>query len=109
MTEWSDPRRWTGVCPELARRFAWDVWAVRCAFLLAFVIQPLFAILAYLALALFLPRNGMAPVTDSLGSLDLGAGPSRKDPAEAERAARNARIEELERRFRELESEETQH
>lgn len=91
MRDWTDPHCWTGVCPELARRFGFDVWAVRIAFLLVLFLKPMFAIVAYVLLAIFLPR------------------PERDRPRTRLRSAslseREARIADLERRFRDLERE----
>lgn len=93
MSDWNDPNRWLGVCPELARRFGWDVWAIRAVFVIALLVAPLWAIGAYLLLALLLPRP------ETRGSRITG-GPAFRSDALRER---ERRIADLERRFRDLE------
>ena len=84
-----------GVCAGIAGRFGWNVWALRAVFVLFLIFKTIWAVLAYAALAVVLlvldgsrPRRGEAP-----GGLES-----------PELAGRNARIAELERKFREMES-----
>lgn len=79
-----------GVCAGLARRLGWNAWALRAVFIIGLFIQTIATGLVYLLLALLLPRfgGGSAP-EPKLKSSELGA--------------RSRRIEELERKFRDLE------
>jgi phage shock protein PspC (stress-responsive transcriptional regulator) len=81
-----------GVCAGVARTFGWNVWALRALFVIFLLVKTLWAVLAYAALALLFqlrPSPGDARDPDDLGSPEL--------------AARNRRIAELEKRFRDLE------
>ena len=83
-----------GVSAEIARRLGWNVWAVRGLFVLGLVVQTLATIVIYAVLAVVMrcmaggaDRKSAPPA--GLGSPDL--------------AERGKRIEELERRFKDLE------
>lgn len=83
-----------GVCAELSRRLGWNVWAIRGLFVLGLLIQTLATGVVYLVLALAMHFLGGGADRKSappggLGSPDL--------------ADRGRRIEELERKFRDLE------
>lgn len=83
-----------GVAAELARRLRWNVWAVRLLWVVGLVIQPLAVGVAYLVAAFvvaWLLPSGDAAVADD---------ETLRSDALSERARR---IEELERRFRDLE------
>ena len=83
-----------GVCAGIARALDWNVWALRGLFVLFLLIKTLWAIAAYavLALLIFLLDGGRRATSgeDRLESPEL--------------AERSRRIEELERRFRDLEN-----
>jgi len=81
-----------GVCAGISRSFKWNVWVIRALFVGFLAIKTLLAILVYLGIAL-------------LQSLTAGRNASTKQPglASPELADRDARIAELDRRFRELE------
>ena len=81
-----------GVCAGTARAFGWNVWALRALFVIFLLVKTLWAVLAYAALALlfhFRPEPGGRRSEKDLGSPEL--------------AARNRRIADLEKRFRDLE------
>jgi phage shock protein PspC (stress-responsive transcriptional regulator) len=85
-----------GVCAGLARRLGWNAWALRALFVVFLFVQTIATGVVYVLLALLLPRFGGrsaegTPESDKLKSSELGA--------------RGKRIEELERKFRELERE----
>lgn len=84
-----------GVCAGIAGRLGWNVWALRAVFVAFLIFKTIWAVLAYAALAVIFqlldggrPRRGEPP-----GGLES-----------PELADRNARIAELERRFREMEN-----
>lgn len=84
-----------GVCAEIAARLGWNVWALRALLVALLLIKTLWAIGAYIVLAVIFRvldagSSGGHKPPDSLGSPEL--------------ARRNQRIHELERRFRILES-----
>lgn len=84
-----------GACAGLARTFGWNVWALRALFVIFLLVKTVWAVLAYLALALAVylingARPGRSKSTGGLESPEL--------------AGRNRRIGELERRFEELDS-----
>jgi phage shock protein PspC (stress-responsive transcriptional regulator) len=83
-----------GVCAGIARALNWNVWVLRGLFVLFLLIKTLWAVAAYAALALTLflvdGRRREASGEDRLESPEL--------------ADRSRRIEELERRFRDLEN-----
>ena len=83
-----------GVCAGIAGRLGWNTWALRLLFVLGLLIKPVPTGLVYLVLAFLVPRIA-----------------SRQSPAEPEPglaseelSARNQRIADLERRFRDLEA-----
>ncbi len=81
-----------GVCAALAQRLGWSVWALRALFVLGLFIQAIGTGVVYILLAVLLPIFQ-----------------HQQDPGTAlkadELSARNRRINELERRFREMERE----
>jgi phage shock protein PspC (stress-responsive transcriptional regulator) len=85
-----------GVCAGIARTFNWNVWALRALFVIFLLIKTVWAVIAYAVLALAF--HFMDDVF-----------PARKKEAEGlsspELSERSDRIADLERRFRELESE----
>lgn len=80
-----------GVCSGIAQRLGWNAWALRALFVIGLFVQTIATGVIYLLLALVVPRltGGAAPVEERLESPEL--------------STRNERIEELERRFREME------
>jgi phage shock protein PspC (stress-responsive transcriptional regulator) len=87
-----------GVCAAIAQPFKWNVWALRALFLGFLIIKTWLAVLVYAGLALLqylmgndwdFWRKSTGPVDDELVSPEL--------------SRRKERIDELERRFRELE------
>ena len=83
-----------GVCASLAQRLGWNTWAVRGLAVMGLFIHALATGGIYLLLAVLMPVLG-APTEraedERLSSPELGG--------------RQARIDELERRFRDLEKE----
>ncbi len=79
-----------GVCATLAHRLGWSVWALRALFVLGLFIQAIVTGVVYILLAVLLPKFQ-----------------HEQDPRPALKADelrdRNRRINELERRFREME------
>ncbi len=88
-----------GVCAGMARRFQWNVWLVRMAWVLLALITLKIALLAYLILALVLPTTDRSPHSgaDEAGVIDGEA--RRITPANAS----SLRVQRLEEEFRELE------
>jgi phage shock protein PspC (stress-responsive transcriptional regulator) len=83
-----------GVCAGIARTFNWNVWALRALFVVFLLIKTLWAIAAYAVLALLFYFAGR----------DWPGRPKRRSGLQSpELAGRSRRIEELERRFEELE------
>ena len=83
-----------GVCAGIARAFDWNVWVLRALFAAFLLIETLWAVVAYAALALlFHFSNGQREHKQSTEGL---SSPELSD--------RNRRIEELEKRFRDLEN-----
>jgi phage shock protein PspC (stress-responsive transcriptional regulator) len=84
-----------GVCAGIARTFNWNVWVLRALFIAFLLVKTLWAVVAYVALALIF-------------NLRENHWPGRSGPKEGlaspELADRGERIAELERRFRELEN-----
>lgn len=85
-----------GVCAGVARRLGWNVWALRVLFVVFLLIKTLWAIAAYAVLALALHLLGEWPGKERPRAGGEGGLVS------PELAARNRRIAELERRFRDL-------
>ena len=84
-----------GVAAALAQRLGWNVWAIRALWLLGLVVQPVAVGIAYLVAAVVIGWL-LAPASDDAPG----------DGLEAEELSDRARrIEDLERRFRELERE----
>lgn len=81
-----------GVCAGLARRLGWNAWAIRALFVFGLFFQTIATGVVYILLALLLPRFG---------------GDSKPEPTlkSGELGGRSQRIEELERKFREMERE----
>jgi len=83
-----------GVCAGIAGRLGWNTWALRLLFVLGLLIKPVPTGLVYLALALLMPcvmrRSSATAEEPGLESVEL--------------SARNQRIADLERRFRDLEA-----
>ncbi|MDX1459440.1 MAG: PspC domain-containing protein [Xanthomonadales bacterium] len=86
-----------GVCAWVARRFGWSAWALRALFVLGLLIEPITTGIVYLVLAFVLPR---IPQTGQTESRRAHGGDGL---ASESLRARNARIADLERRFRNLE------
>jgi phage shock protein PspC (stress-responsive transcriptional regulator) len=86
-----------GVCAGAARKLGWNVWALRALFVAFLLVKTLWAIAAYaaLALAMYLLGDGWPGKAPRQAGSDGGL----ESP---ELAARNRRIAELERRFRDL-------
>ena len=82
-----------GVCARIAGRFGWNVWALRVVFIAFLLLKTLWALVVYAVLALAFHLFDGQRADKSGGGLES-----------PELADRNARIAELERRFRELES-----
>ena len=82
-----------GVCAGIARSLNWNVWVLRALFLAFLLVKTLWAIVAYALLALAF----------HLGREWAGGQGGRNGLRSPELSRRNERIEELERRFRELE------
>ena len=84
-----------GACAGLARTLGWNVWAIRALFVIFLLVKTVWAVLAYLALALavYLLDGAWPGQRKSTGGLES-----------PELADRNRRIEELERRFEELDN-----
>jgi phage shock protein PspC (stress-responsive transcriptional regulator) len=84
-----------GVCSGIARAFGWNAWVLRGLFVLFLLVKTLWAVVAYAVLALAF-HFGREYREQRHGS------PGLESP---ELSERNRRIEELERRFRDLEQE----
>lgn len=79
-----------GVCAGLGQRLGWNPWALRALFVIGLFVQTIATGAVYVLLALVVPRfAGSAPQERGLSAPELGS--------------RNARIADLERRFREME------
>jgi len=86
-----------GVCAGIARTFDWNVWVLRALFVAFLLIKTLWAVVAYAVLALiFHLYEEQWP----------GRSKSREGLASPELSERGERIADLERRFREMESQE---
>ncbi|MBT8062498.1 MAG: PspC domain-containing protein [Gammaproteobacteria bacterium] len=83
-----------GVCAGIAERLGWNTWALRLLFVLGLLIKPIPTGLVYLALAFLVPRVA-GRKNESTPEPGL---------ASEELSARNQRIADLERRFRDLEA-----
>ena len=82
-----------GVCAGIAQAFKWNVWVLRALFVAFLLIKTLWAVVAYAALALLFhfgnEHRERRHVKEGLASPEL--------------SDRNRRIEELEKRFRDME------
>lgn len=82
-----------GVCAGIAQAFNWNVWVLRALFVAFLLVKTLWAVLAYAALALLfhfgIEHREKRKAKDGLASPEL--------------SERNRRIEELEKRFHDLE------
>jgi phage shock protein PspC (stress-responsive transcriptional regulator) len=83
-----------GVCAGIARTFHWNVWVLRALFIGFLLVKTLWALIAYAALALAFHFTGEHRPRKGTGSEGL---------VSTELSARNQRIADLERRFRDLE------
>lgn len=84
-----------GVCAGIAQAFHWNVWVLRALFVAFLLTKTLWAIVAYAVLAvIFIIFDDQVPngseVSENLSSPEL--------------SARNQRIADLEKRFRDLEN-----
>lgn len=83
-----------GVCAGIARALNWNVWVLRVLFIGFLIIKTFLAVLIYAGLALLFYLAGN----------DWGMQEKPSDGlASPELSRRNERIDELERRFRDLE------
>ena len=83
-----------GVCAGIARTFQWNVWVLRALFVAFLLFKTFWAIVVYAVLALgFSLLGGQWP----------GRAGAEEELASPELSGRNQRINELERRFRDLE------
>jgi len=83
-----------GVCAGIAQAFQWNVWVLRALFVTFLLFKTFWAIVAYAVLALGFSLLG-GQWTGRRGAADELASP--------ELSGRNERINDLERRFRDLE------
>ena len=83
-----------GVCAAIARAFKWNVWVLRALFVGFLVIKSLAAVIVYAGLALLIHLFG------SNWGIGKKPGPGLASP---ELSKRSDRIDELEKRFRDLE------
>lgn len=83
-----------GVCAGIARTFQWNVWVLRALFVAFLLFKTFWAIVVYAVLAL-----GFS-LLDGQWS---GRGAAADELASPELSGRNQRINDLERRFRDLE------
>ena len=82
-----------GVCAGIAQAFSWNVWVLRALFAAFLVIKTFWAVLVYAGLALLF----------HFGNEHRERKKSAEGLASPELSERNRRIEELEKRFNELE------
>lgn len=83
----------TGVCAGIARTFNWNVWVLRALFVAFLLVKTLWAVIAYAALA----------VLFHFGNEHRERKNGREGLASPELSERSRRIDELEKRFRDLE------
>ena len=83
-----------GVCAGIAQAFKWNVWVLRALFVLFLLVKTLWAVIAYAVLALLF----------HLGNEQFGRKKGREGLASPELSERGRRIEELEKRFQDLEN-----
>ena len=82
-----------GVCAGIAQTFKWNVWVLRALFAAFLLIKTFWAVLVYAGLALLF----------HFGNEHRERKKSAEGLASPELSERNRRIEELEKRFNELE------
>jgi len=82
-----------GVCAGIAQAFKWNVWVLRALFAAFLLIKTFWAVLVYAGLALLF----------HFGNEHRERKKSAEGLASPELSERNRRIEELEKRFNELE------
>ena len=82
-----------GVCAGIARVFEWNVWVLRALFVIFLLIKTLWAVIAYAALALVF----------HFGNEFREHKNGKEGLASPELSDRARRIDELEKRFRDLE------
>ena len=82
-----------GVCAGIAQAFKWNVWVLRALFVAFLLIKTLWAVVAYAALALLF----------HFGNEHRARRHGKAGLASPELSDRNRRIEELEKRFRDME------
>lgn len=82
-----------GVCAGIAQAFKWNVWVLRALFVVFLLVKTLWAVVAYAVLA----------VVFHLGNEHRERKNGKEGLASPELSERNRRIEELEKRFRDLE------
>lgn len=83
-----------GVCSGIAQALGWNAWALRVVFVLFLLVKTLWAVIAYAALALLF-HFGREHIESRHGKEGL---------ASPELAERGRRIDELEKRFNDLEN-----
>lgn len=83
-----------GVCAGIAQAFKWNVWVLRALFVAFLLIKTLWAVVAYAALALLF----------HFGNEHRERRHGKEGLASPELSERNRRIEELEKRFRDMEN-----
>ena len=83
-----------GVCAGIAQAFKWNVWVLRALFVAFLLIKTFWAVVAYAALALLF----------HFGNEHRERKHGKESLASPELSDRNRRIEELEKRFRDMEN-----
>ncbi len=83
-----------GVCAGIARAFDWNVWVLRALFVAFLLIKTLWAVIVYAALA----------VLFHFGNEHRERKHGKEGLASPELAERGRRIDDLEKRFRDLEN-----
>ena len=81
-----------GVCAGIARAFDWNVWVLRALFVAFLLIKTLWAVIVYAALALLF----------HFGNEHRERKHGKEGLASPELAERSRRIDDLEKRFRDL-------
>lgn len=82
-----------GVCSGIARAMGWNAWALRAVFVVFLLVKTLWAVVAYAVLALLF----------HFGREHRERRHGKEGLASPELAERSRRIEELEKRFHDLE------
>ena len=83
-----------GVCSGIARAFNWNVWVLRALFVVFLLVKTFWAVVVYAVLAL---------IFHLFEEQIQSRAKSGQGLASPELSARNERISDLEKRFRELE------